>query len=348
MLLNKEVLDEVHVFSSSERRVTTSAQIWAAAFTDQKDLPSDFITIRKDLLDDSNAAKDEMDKVKKKLKTLLRQGEEAPSQFAWPANMPEPSIVQKYVVQLMKFHRRVMRSNYSKLQSGASHSLNAIANPGDSEKGGSSSIAGNSLGQATATSSIQARWCCGEDAELFKERWEKLFSEFCDAEKVDPSKISELYDTMKFDALHNRQFLEWVFTPSKSILAEEEEAIAAEANGLEKEKEQPKDLEDEQLAQQTTPFQRSETNKSLSRRMFRRRSMMVGAKVEEPPEQYFRLFTGSSQTKAKTDARLEKLRELYKLAKVLFDFICPQEYGMTDGEKLEIGLLTSLPLLKVW
>jgi inositol-hexakisphosphate/diphosphoinositol-pentakisphosphate 1-kinase len=350
LLMNREVLDEVHVFSSSERRVTTSAQIWAAAFTDQKELPPDFITIRKDLLDDSNAAKDEMDKVKKKLKTLLRQGEEAPAQFAWPSNMPEPSIVQRYVVQLMKFHRRVMRSNYSKLYGGASQSLSAIANPGDNEKGGPSSSMGNALSQATATSNIQARWCCGEDAELFKERWEKLFSEFCDGEKVDPSKISELYDTMKFDALHNRQFLEWVFTPSKSILAEEEEAIATEANGLEKEKEQPKekkDLGDEQIAKETVPFQKSDTNMSLSRRMFRRRSMMVGAKAEEAPEQYFRLFTGSSQTKAKTDARLEKLRELYKLAKVLFDFICPQEYGMTDGEKLEIGLLTSLPLLKV-
>jgi hypothetical protein len=240
-----------------------------------------------------------------------------------------------------------MRSNYNKLYGGASHSLNAIANPGDKEKGGSSSSMGNAISQATATSSIQARWCCGEDAELFRERWEKLFSEFCDGEKVDPSKISELYDTMKFDALHNRQFLEWVFTPSQSILAEEEEAIATEANGLEKEKEQPRDLGDEQMAKETVPFQKSDTNKSLHRRMFRRRSMMVGAKPEETPEQYFRLFTGSSQTKAKTDVRLEKLRELYKLAKVLFDFICPQEYGMTDGEKLEIGLLTSLPLLKV-
>ncbi|CZT13309.1 related to S. pombe protein Asp1p [Rhynchosporium agropyri] len=347
-LMNKEVLDEVHVFSSSERRVTTSAQIWASAFTDQKELPTDFITVRKDLLDDSNAAKDEMDKVKKKLKGLLRQGNEAPPQFAWPANMPEPSIVQRYVVQLMKFHRRVMRANYSKLYGGASSSLNAIANPGDKEKP-EASTNGGSLSQATATSNIQSRWCCGEDAELFKERWEKLFGEFCDGEKVDPSKISELYDTMKFDALHNRQFLEWVFTPSKTILAEEEEAIAAESKGIEKQKEQPREHEREEkdVESQTVPMEKSETNKSLHRRMFRRRSLMVGAKgAEESPEQYFRLFTGSSETKAKTDARLEKLRELYKMAKVLFDYICPQEYGMTDAEKLEIGLLTSLPLLK--
>ncbi|KAH8587593.1 histidine phosphatase superfamily-domain-containing protein [Bisporella sp. PMI_857] len=360
LLMNREVLDEVHVFSSSERRVTTSAQIFASAFTNQKDLPSDFITIRKDLLDDSNAAKDEMDKVKKRLKTLLREGEEAPPQFAWPLNMAEPSIVQKDVVQLMKFHRKVMRQNYSKLYGGASSSLNAIANPGGKEKPEGASSIGSAISQATATGNIQARWCCGEDAELFKERWEKLFGEFCDSEKVDPSKISELYDTMKFDALHNRQFLEWVFTPSKTILEEEEKrASAAEtkprgdglerSDSTEKEKEKPKDAEDMKVdKKETAALERAETNKSLHRRIFRRKSVMAETKpsAEYPPEQYFKLFSGNSETKAKTDVRLGKLRDLYRLAKVLFDFICPQEYGMADSEKLEIGLLTSLPLLK--
>lgn len=287
MIMNKDVLDEVHVFSSSERRVTTSAQIWAASFLDDNDLPSDFITVRKDLLDDSNAAKDEMDKVKKKLKVLLREGHEPPPQFAWPEDLPEPSVIQKEVIELMNFHRRVMRHNYSKLFGTASSSLNAIANPGER----TSSYAGSSssmMTQATATNSIQARWCCGEDAELFRERWEKLFSEFCDVEKVDPSKISELYDTMKFDALHNRQFLEWVFTPSKSLL-EEEEQLARSKDDNAHDREGAKSSDDAKVDKsRTLPMEKSETSKSVSGRLFRRRSTLhpTRAGTEEPtPEQ---------------------------------------------------------------
>ncbi|WDK21471.1 histidine acid phosphatase [Colletotrichum graminicola] len=368
-LLNRDVLDEVHVFSSSERRVTTSAQIWASAFLDRKDLPEDFITIRKDLLDDSNAAKDEMDKVKKKLKGLLRKGNERPPQFAWPEKMPEPSEVQTRVVQLMNFHRRVMHYNYTKLHNGSAvASLNsAIANPGTEKpaNGDSSVSAGStssSLSQANAVSNIQPRWCCGEDAELFRERWEKLFAEFCDGDKVDPSKISELYDTMKFDALHNRQFLEWVFTPPKAMLEEEygikeKESKEGSKDGkaTDKASDEGKSSLDSREERRdgsgsSDKAEKSEANKSSTsvRRIFRRRSFLNGLRNAEaaPPEQYFHLYKGNTQTKAKTDARFEPLRELYQLAKVLFDFICPQEYGISDGEKLEIGLLTSLPLLK--
>ncbi|KAH8911403.1 hypothetical protein BR93DRAFT_873289 [Coniochaeta sp. PMI_546] len=385
LLLNRDILDEVHVYSSSERRVTTSAQIWASSFLEQKEVPEDFITIRKDLLDDSNAAKDEMDKVKKKLKGLLRKGNERPPQFAWPENMPEPSEVQTRVVQLMNFHRKVMQSNYTKLYSGAVNSLNAISNPPSVDKASSENShshsrlhsnshshahLSSSLSQVNAVNEIQARWCCGEDAELFRERWEKLFAEFCDGEKVDPSKISELYDTMKFDALHNRQFLEWVFTPPKSML-EEDYGLASAASSIKESRTSisgaaaVRDAEEASAASKpvTDDSKSEKVHSSASsdktektgdanprvKRIFRRRSWMNGlrhAGETSPGEQYFHLYKGTSQNKTKMDARFEPLRELYQLAKVLFDFICPQEYGISDSEKLEIGLLTSLPLLK--
>lgn len=294
------------------------------------------IVVRKDLLDDSNAAKDVMDKVKKKLKLLLREGHKAPPQFAWPSNMPEPSIVVRNVVELMVFHRRVMRHNFKKLNSGATASLSKLT---ETPLSGAVSL----VVQAQNISNIQARWCSGEDPELFRERWEKLFAEFCDSEKVDPSKISELYDTMKFDALHNRQFLEHIFTPSASILAGEfegEDNPVADFNF----EDTPANRDRKDGTGKTG--ERSSSSNLAQRMGFRRKSMINVHGTQEERPQYFKLYSGNGQTRAKQDARLEKLRELYKLAKVLFDFVCPQEYGISDSEKLEIGLLTSLPLLK--
>jgi inositol hexakisphosphate/diphosphoinositol-pentakisphosphate kinase len=365
MILNRDCVEDVTVYSSSERRVTTSAQIFAAAFLAQKDLPSDFITVRKDLLDDSNAAKDEMDKVKKKLKQLLREGDKAPPQFAWPDQTPEPFIVVRKIVELMKFHRKVMRHNYTKLHSGAASSLAAVINPNNSEVSAiSNGAAPHALSAANAVSNIQPRWCCGEDTELFRERWEKLFKEFVDAEKVDPSKISELYDTMKFDALHNRQFLEWVFLPDASVLDEETFTISGPTSPMLEGKKPETADSSRRTSRSDTKETRSDSQapekerSHLAQRIgFRRRSdaleraslsQKVIKQFESSQENYFNLYTGttSGQTKAKLDARLERLRELYKLCKVLFDYIGPQEYGISGDEKLEIGLLTSLPLLK--
>ncbi|EQL30996.1 hypothetical protein BDFG_06628 [Blastomyces dermatitidis ATCC 26199] len=367
-LMNKEALNDVRIFTSSERRVSTSAQIFASAFLDQKDVPEDFIQVRKDLLDDSNAAKDEMDKVKKKLKLLLREGNSAPPQFAWPKeNFPEPSIVLSTVVELMKFHRKVMRYNFARLES----ELNSTS----AARSGSDGQCKNGNQDTPALGSIQGRWCAGEDPQLFKERWEKLFAEFCDTEKVDPGKLSELYDSMKFDALHNRQFLDWVFVPPDSML----QADGGKQNGQGSPNDKMNSAGMESVESGSNMSQRSQQQRpndsgsggggggdasgagekgddkynTLAHRLGLRRKSVLDLPAMHPIgpledwyDSYFKLYAGSTQTKTKTDKRLSRLRQLYKLAKVLFDFVTPQEYGIDDSEKLEIGLLTSLPLLR--
>ncbi|OJJ94586.1 hypothetical protein ASPACDRAFT_82559 [Aspergillus aculeatus ATCC 16872] len=345
-LMNKEALNNVRIFTSSERRVSTSAQIWACAFLDQKELPENFIQVRKDLLDDSNAAKDLMDKVKKKLKLLLREGS-APSQFTWPKdNIPEPSVVLATVVELMKYHRGVMRHNFRMIDKLSPKPLVSV--PPDIFDGDRTRHSDAEY-ENPALDSIQGRWCTGEDPMLFKERWEKLFAEFCDTEKVDPSKLSELYDSMKFDALHNRQFLEWVFMPPDSDDSEDEQNVHSwkkiTRNDLVGDTKTSKDgVNHENYVQaDSSSFAH---RFGWKKRMHAFESMPHFRGLDDTYDHYFKLYPGSSPSKCKMDGRLSKLRELYKLAKVLFDYVTPQEYGITDTEKLEIGLLTSLPLLQ--
>ncbi|CDK24710.1 unnamed protein product [Kuraishia capsulata CBS 1993] len=292
-LLNKDALKNVNVFTSSERRVVASAQLFSCSFLQQDDLPENFLQIRKDLLDDSNAAKDLMDKVKKKLKPLLRQGKDAPPQFAWPPKMPEPFVVIKRVVELMNYHHRIMERNFA----------------------------------TKDVDNFQRRWCCGEDPFLFKERWDKLFQEFVSVEKVHPSKISELYDTMKYDALHNRKFLQKIFLP-------EEEDI----DDIKKTSSLVSEYPINVLAMnnfKVTDGANLDDNRSSKTVGSIGWVLDSGCKTPR-----------SSSSSPFDDPRFALLRELYRLSKVLFDFICPQEYGIEDNEKLDIGLLTSLPLAK--
>ncbi|GAA6006890.1 hypothetical protein JCM10207_009128 [Rhodosporidiobolus poonsookiae] len=249
-IMNKTLLDHTNVYTSSERRVVATAEIFTTAFLDERERTSPEqqthqLIIRKDLLDDSSAAKDEMEKVKKKLKSLCRPGLHVRPEFAWNAEK-EPFEVVKETIELMNSLRATMRDNWS----------------------------------ALAVEKIQPRWCCGEYPYLFRERWEGLFADWCDVslEKFDPSRVSELYDSLKYDSLHNRVFLETIFTKNGSRPASIDSRSGLDSNA-----------------------------------------------DSGPPRQ---------------------LRELYKRAKLLFDLIAPQEYGIERSEKEIIGLLTSLPLLE--
>jgi len=182
-IMNKNLLEHTHVYSSSERRVVATAEIFMTAFLDERGVAEDAmrkLTIRKDLLDDSNAAKEEIEKVKKKLKTLCRPGSQARPEFAWPEKEVTPFETVRETIDIMNSLRATLNLNWQTLK----------------------------------IEDIQKRWCCGEYPYLFRERWENLFKDWCDVEldKFDPSRVSELYDSLKYDALHNRVFLEAVFT----------------------------------------------------------------------------------------------------------------------------------------
>ncbi|KAI9256202.1 histidine phosphatase superfamily-domain-containing protein [Sporodiniella umbellata] len=189
-ILNKNLYQDVKILSSSERRVRATADVFTRYFLGQPESIEGIISESKYLLDDSNAAKEQMDHVKKQLKYLLYPGYEVSpvllAQANWPNDYPQPYVILQEVSSVMTRLRQIMRLNWA----------------------------------TKNVDELQRRWCCFESPLLFKERWEKLFNNFCQAnpEKPaadfwpDPSSVPELYDSLKYDALHNRQFLEVIFS----------------------------------------------------------------------------------------------------------------------------------------
>ncbi len=128
------------------------------------------MVVRKDLLDDSNAAKDLMDSVKKKLKASLKpQNGEASAATPpdWPKDLPGPTELANSIAELLSELRKTMHKNYARLD----------------------------------VDRIQMRWCTHETPALFRERWEKLFSDFED-DPHDPSRVSFPLSYRAYIGLH--------------------------------------------------------------------------------------------------------------------------------------------------
>ncbi|KAE8221227.1 hypothetical protein CF319_g5381 [Tilletia indica] len=195
LIMNEAALRNTTVYTSSERRVTASADIFTASFLSdptQTDTEPLNMIIDRALLDDSNAAKDLMDKVKKRLKASFRPDSDVPAEKPdfWPEGMESPAELGIKVSKLIKTLSQLMRRNYERLN----------------------------------VDKIQRKWCTHETPALFRERWEKLFKDFEDS-PYDPSRVSELYDMLSHDGLHNRPFLMAVFTDPEAEPGKAQEAL---------------------------------------------------------------------------------------------------------------------------
>ncbi|KAI8824538.1 histidine phosphatase superfamily-domain-containing protein [Fimicolochytrium jonesii] len=225
MLINKDLLDDVQIYSSSEQRVTATADFFVRYFLKLDDVPKNIIVVSKEMLDDSNAVKEQTESLKGRIQRILN-GEELTEDGSVDSAAAKSAELDETIDILRKL-RNVMREKFTKLD----------------------------------VDVIQRRWCCSETPMLFKERWEKMMKDFCDVERksFDPSKISELYDSLKYDLIHNRDFCMTIFG-------------ATEGSDL--------------------------------------------------------------------------VKQLYAKSKAMFDFVAPKEYGIENEEKLEIGVLSSVALLR--
>ncbi|KAI8443491.1 histidine phosphatase superfamily-domain-containing protein [Phakopsora pachyrhizi] len=322
-VMSKTMLDDVTIFTSSESRVVATAEIFSAGLieackthskTEPKKIP---LIIRKDLLDDSNAAKELMDRVKKRLKVLLRHNQGI--EVNWPIPDKEPFDVVQEVISILMQQRDLMNRNFEDIE----------------------------------VDKIQSRWCCGECPMLFKERWDKLFSDWCDG-SLDPSRVCELYDSLKYDSLHNRTFLETIFSDPKAwspCPSEDSSPLAMPGSAHPLMPPSPSfstpshfrsrtasgigisNNENRSPARSSTPSHSLNHSRAPSNRYSASISDNISCKDDET-------------NRPNERESIVRLRKLYRYAKVLFDLIAPQEYGIEKSEKRKIGLLTSLPLLQ--
>ena len=167
-ILNKRILDDVRVYSSAERRVQATAQVFSKAFFPIAELPDNFVTTSSELLDDNLLEKKLFDGVKQKIRQNFRKN---------------PLVLE--ILSALRRHQLLLNENYTNY-------VKAEEQP--------------------------KRWCCSESPLLFKERWDKHFNDVLssgdsetdgkeDCWKVDLSRISDLYDSIRYDAIHHRQFL---------------------------------------------------------------------------------------------------------------------------------------------
>ncbi len=178
-ILNKLLLDDVRIFCSAERRVMATSEVFAKALLAIAEVAPAFISVLKEALDDSFVSKDDIYRVKRLIGERLVE-DKSYSSIVGCADDPV-GLLQELKAR-MQYHRDILKENFAN--------------------------------DSFDWESVMSRWCCSDSPALFKERWDRHFSDVLEGSTdwFDPSKLSDLYDSLKFDALHHRPFLEAMFT----------------------------------------------------------------------------------------------------------------------------------------
>lgn len=195
-ILNKSLLADIRIFSSEERRVKATATITAKALLHLAKLPSGLITNSPDLLDDNLEAKDEMESVKASISQYLNEAFqndlETTNSYAGDLARDPLSFISR-LTALLSIH-------YVKFL------------------------------DTSVTDFTGHKWCCLDSSILWKERWLKIFKDVLPLNspslqnvlplQKEPGRICELYDSLKYDEIHNRAFLDYFFlgaSPSSGL-----------------------------------------------------------------------------------------------------------------------------------
>lgn len=184
-ILNRDVLNNIKVYCSQERRVQATADIFTKGLLKMAEVAPKVISVRRDLLDHASVARPSLEAVKERLSAELNESRNS-----------------EHISEML----RQFREELLEMQHRMAHNF---AQTPDEEL-------------------ARYQWCCSESSALFRERWEKHFRDLLAADRIDPARIADLYDSLKYDALHNRDFL----TTIASCARFEEDDAEKLLNGL--------------------------------------------------------------------------------------------------------------------
>ena len=327
-LTNKALLDDIKIYSSSERRVIATSEIFLKAFMTIAEIPSEFIKISKEMLDDNILAKDEMEIVKKKIKQLLQKTELAPDECeCLPPSLREaiksPRDALMQLIELLKYHQEIMRQNLKLLKT---MPLKFGHSPGVSHH--------HTIPQGfSSTENYLAghKWCCFDSAVLWEERWEKLFNEFTPyAQSCDYQDTSETPQSLSVST---------VISPFETV-----DMTASLTSPVSFHNTTTSITDSSHIS---TPQAPSNSRTSLSLELFEPSKICElydSLKYDVIHNRDYLEFLFTSQSDLQRSR--ESLKNLYRLSKLIYDFVGPQEYGISISEKLIIGKWLLKSLLK--